>query len=442
MNERRSSGRYGGDRVSVGAAAAFIAWGALGCGGPEARNANGNGESGQAPAAAMLEPGSWRASLASPGGALTFGIDLEYQENGRMQAVLVNGDERRTAVPVNPIPGGVVVELAPYRARLVAELGDDGRSLVGRWERDGGGGFESVLPFAAVASEVSNEDRVATRSNAEHADVVTGRWRARFDGDEHPAVGEFHVESTGEATGTFLTTLGDYRFLAGRLDGERLMLSCFDGAHAFLFTATLIPGDSPKLEGDFWSRDSYHTTWTATRDENAELPDDFALTEWTGSGELGDLTFPDLDGELRSLDDPSFVAPARLIVVFGTWCPNCNDLTEYLVRLQNSYEDLSILGLAFERGDDPEAHARAVRDYMEFHGADWPVLIGGGLDKSAASAALPVLDRVRAYPTTVFMDENGDVSAVHTGFSGPATGARFDRLKQRFESEIESLMDD
>lgn len=448
MNDRRWTGPRDRATAKNGAAArgvawgVLVAWGALGCGGPEARETREASTNAQADLRSTLVAGAWRASLASPGGPLTFGLDLAPDGDGRLRAVLVNGEERRRAGRVNPIPGGVVVELPPYRARLVAESADDGRSLVGRWERDGGNGFETVLPFAAVVDDASDRGSAATQSDAGHADLVSGRWRVQFDGDEHHAVGEFDVDDSGLATGTFLTTLGDYRYLAGRLDGERLMLSCFDGAHAFLFVATLTPGATPTLHGDFWSRDSYHTTWTATPDANAELPDDFALTEWTGGVELGELSFPDLAGEVRSLDAPEFQAPARLLVVFGTWCPNCNDLTEYLVELRSRYANLSIVGIAFERGDDPAAHARAVRDYMDHHGADWPVLLGGGLDKTSASAALPVLDRVRAYPTTAFMDENGDVSAVHTGFSGPATGARYDRLRQRFESEIETLMQD
>ena len=103
-------------------------------------------------------------------------------------------------------------------------------------------------------------------------------------------------------------------------------------------------------------------------------------------------------------------------------------------------EGLSILGLAFEFGDDVQTHRRVVRDYLEFHGATYPVLLAGTSDKDAASAAFPLLDRVRAYPTTVFMDGEGNVTAVHTGFSGPATGARHDRLRERFEAEIDALV--
>ena len=152
------------------------------------------------------------------------------------------------------------------------------------------------------------------------------------------------------------------------------------------------------------------------------------------------MSFPDVDGTPRRLDDPAFAGDARLLVVFGSWCPNCNDLSEYLVELDARYEGLSILGLAFEYGDDPVAQRAAVRDYLAHHGASYPALVCGTVNKEKASAALPILDRVRAYPTTVFMDGRGRVSAVHTGFSGPATGERHQRLRERFESEIESLL--
>ena len=384
-----------------------------------------------------LVDGAWRASLESPGGPLTFGLELERIPEGGLRAVLLNGEERRPAGRVNAIPGGVVIDIPPYRSRIVAEIESDGRALVGRWERDRGEGYGSLLPFAAVAGG----DVPATGAPpAESVDAINGRWAVQFEDDDDLAVGIFNVAANGEARGTFLTTLGDYRYLAGRFDGTRLLLSCFDGAHAFLFSAELTDGS---LSGDFWSRNSYHDTWSATKDADAALPDDFALTRWTatdGEAALAGLQFPDLAGDQRSLNDPKFDAPARLLVVFGTWCPNCNDLTELLVELDAQYDGLSILGIAFELGDDPEAHARAVRDYMAHHGADYPVLIGGTMDKAKASAALPVLDKVRAYPTTVFMDSAGNVSAVHTGFSGPATGARHRVLKERFQAEIESLL--
>ncbi len=378
--------------------------------------------------------GSWRASLASDGGPLTFGLDFVESEGG-LQAVLVNGVERRPAGFARVTPDGITFEIPPYRSTIVAKLEDDGRSLVGWWYRDRGAGHQPVLPFAAVHGLPAA--LTGTLSDASIA-AIDGTWSVAFASDDDAAVGTFAIEPNGRASGTFQTTLGDYRYLSGWFDGASLRLTCFDGAHAFLFDAALQEDGS--LKGDFWSRDAYHDTWTAVKDPNADLPDDFALTSWVGGIPLSEIQFEDLDGKQRALDDPAFASTARLLVLFGTWCPNCNDLTEYLVELDEEYEGLSIVGLAFEFGDDTETHRRVVRDYLDHHSAHYPVLLAGTSDKAKASAVFPLLDRVRAYPTTVFMDGQGNVTAVHTGFSGPATGARHQRLRERFEAEIDVLI--
>lgn len=382
----------------------------------------------------LPKPGHWRGSLLSPGGPLTFGLDFEDGPEG-LRATLINGEERRPAGLVRETPEGIEFAIPPYHSRIVCTIESNGSALVGAWERDHGAAEPSVLPFAAV--DDATPPKIPELSGDEVA-RMSGRWSVQFEGDEDPSVGLFQVEPSGRATGTFLTTLGDYRYLAGYSDGNSLHLSCFDGAHAFLFIAKR--QEDGTLAGDFWSRNTYHTTWTAEKSKEASLPDDFALTEWVGGVPLSEVQFPDATGEVRSLDDESFRAKARLLVIFGTWCPNCNDLTEYLVRLDEQYDGLGIVGIAFELGDDPEAHRRAVTEYAEHHGATYPILVGGISDKKAASEAFPLVDRVRAYPTTVFMDGEGNVSAVHTGFSGPATGAAHDTLKTRFESEIESLL--
>jgi len=57
-----------------------------------------------------------------------------------------------------------------------------------------------------------------------------------------------------------------------------------------------------------------------------------------------------------------------------------------------------------------------------------------------ASKAFPLLDRVRSYPTTIFLHADGRVRAVHTGYTGPATGPAYDHLRAEFESLIEELL--
>lgn len=387
--------------------------------------------------AASPVTGPWRASIDCPGGPIAFGLELA-REGEAWRAELVNGPERRAVERVSVAGTGLVAWLDPYDSRLEARVAAGGRDLEGEWIRYAGAAGETRLGFRATAGAAPPPPDLdpAIRER------LAGRWRARFSASEGHAVGVFELPGpTAELHGTFLTTLGDYRYLAGEAGERGLVLSVFDGAHAFLFRAELSPDGS--LAGDFWSRDTWHETWTAVKDADVELPDPFGLTRWTGTVPLAELSFPDLAGVRRSLDDESFRGPARLIVLFGSWCPNCNDLTRYLLELQRRYgpRGLSILGLAFELGEDPERHARVLGRYAAHHGVQYPILVAGPSDKARASAAFPLLDRVRAYPTTIFLDGSGAVEAVHTGFSGPATGAAHDHLRERFEALIEGLLD-
>lgn len=383
--------------------------------------------------------GHWRGVLECPGGEIPFG--LEYEKiDGRLRVWLVNGPERRVIDRIERVDDLLIMHVDPYDSRIEARLSQDRKTLVGEWVRYRGGDEETRLPFRATAGRQPRFQSSTNRVDAKVLDALVGRWRVKFSEDASDSVGIFASAGGNRIEGTFLTTLGDYRYLAGVLDGRRLRLSVFDGAHAFLFTATL--SENRALVGEFWSRDTWHETWIAAKDPDAALPDASRLTRWTDEVPLSALSFPDLEGVRRNLADDIFKGPARIIVLFGTWCPNCYDETEYLVELQRRYgrQGLRILGLAFEFGDDFERHARVVRDYREHHGVNYPILIAGTSDKAKASKAFPALDRVRAYPTTLFLDAKGNVTSVYTGFSGPATGRDHERLRDHFETTIEELL--
>jgi len=379
----------------------------------------------------------WRLVLESPGGELPFRLNFARDEE-RTSAWIHNGEERIPSGPLERKGDHWLLNLEPYDSRLVFRVSDDGALISGHWEKSLGGERQARLPLRGSKGGEHRFPLVAVDS--EQRSRLAGRWAVRFSSDEDLAIGTFACNADGTAAGTFETTLGDYRFLAGAFDGERLRLSCFDGGHAFLFDARLRADGS--LEGDFWSRDSWHETWTATKDPDAELPDPFGLTTWTDAVPLSELRFPDLLGEPRSLAEETFSGRARIITLFGTWCPNCNDEASFLRGLHERYakRGLSILGLAFELDDDFERSVRQVQRFRERHALPYPVLIAGVADKKEASRAFPALDRVRAYPTAILLDGDGKVRAIHTGFSGPATGAAHEHQRERYELLLEDLL--
>ena len=380
----------------------------------------------------------WRAWIESPGGELPFGLELRSVDGG-WRGWLWNGEERIGLPRVEVRGGELEIGIDHYDSTLHARVSEDGRGVDGEWLRRRGPTRWSRMGFhGRFHDENDRPPRFLPRPGGA-AGNFGGRWSVRFSESEDTAVGVFEQSADDRVLGTFLTTLGDYRYLAGRSDGAGLRLSCFDGAHAFLFHGRLTDGAA--IEGDFWSSDRWHETWTGKRDAAAALADAFAQTRWTGV-DLGNLAFPDLEGNERRLDDPAFRGKARIVQVFGTWCPNCNDEAAYLAELDRRYrgEGLSILGLAFEVSGEFQRDARMVERFAARHSLRYPILVAGVSDKSAASAALPILDRVRSYPTTLFLDSSGAVRAVHSGFAGPATGAEHERLRDNFERLIEQLL--
>lgn len=392
--------------------------------------------------AGELSIGPWRAWLDGPGGELPFGLELA-RDGDAYRAWLINGPSR-SAVPTVRLDGSqLTLGIDHYHSKVIATISTDGGRLDGEWTKVGSKGAVSRLAFHAVAGHAPRfAPAPGAKAGGASCKAVDGRWRVSFSKSEEPAVGLLECQDDGTVNGTFLTTTGDYGYLAGAVIDKALKLSCFDGAHAFLFHATV--DEDGALAGDFWSRDTWHETWTARRDPHAALQDAFTLTRWTGRLNLSDLAFTDLDGKPRTLADPAFAGRARIIEIFGSWCPNCHDAAALLGELHERYRarGLSIVGLAFEMTDDPGENLEQVRKYVAHHQVRYPVLLAGRADKDVVKEALPLLDRFRAYPTTIFVDRDGEVKAIHTGFSGPATGEAHQALRREFISKIEAMLGD
>jgi hypothetical protein len=71
-------------------------------------------------------------------------------------------------------------------------------------------------------------------------------------------------------------------------------------------------------------------------------------------------------------------------------------------------------------------------------GIPYPVVYGGINDKKKAGEVFPMLNKVVAYPTLIFLDKVNKVVAIHTGFSGPATSG-YTAFKEEFNSLVSKM---
>jgi len=51
-----------------------------------------------------------------------------------------------------------------------------------------------------------------------------------------------------------------------------------------------------------------------------------------------------------------------------------------------------------------------------------------------------MLNRIISYPTSIFIDRQGEIRKIFTGFSGPGTGEHFLELSSEMISLIEEML--
>ncbi len=384
------------------------------------------------------------AWIDCPGGMIKFTLEAHAPrgKKGTPTFTLINGAHGEDTTQIErweKLPESVLLHVDSYDSHLqILDVQVNG-SLTGTWRKLRGPDQWVELP---LHGKVLPANPVAAAPLSPPPASIAGRWSVKFSSSEDLAVGVFAHPSADKFGGTFLTTLGDYRCLAGGFDskGQCWQFSCFDGAHAFLFKAK--PLKDGTLSGDFWSGDKWHETWTAKRDDKAAVADPFGLTKSNAGVDLTKLIFTAVDGSKVSLADPKFAGKGRILQLFGTWCPNCNDEAEYLRALDSRYRasGLSIVGLAFELTGNEQRDLGQLKAFTARHGTTYPLLLAGKADKAEASKAFPLLDAVRAFPTTVFMRADGSMLAVHQGYSGPATAEAHWKLRGDFERLIDELL--
>lgn len=270
-------------------------------------------------------------------------------------------------------------------------------------------------------------------------------WALTF-GEEDPWNGQLFLQQSGSlCRGSIATATGDFRHLHGTLEHRVLTLQTFDGAHLFHFAAQV--GEEGQLtDGLFLSGNHYHTPFFGTPvDASESAIHDVPIALWTGLPVRYSGVNVEGDSVVWSASDAQGV---HVLSVMGSWCPNCMDEHRLLLRLLDRFPDLHIHTLAFERGLQRDGGASRALDRlrryaqqmgMDRHADRWSLQLVGPASKTAAQEALPFLDRVVSFPTTIAVGPNQREPWIHSGFNGPATGPAYDAEIARFAAAISGL---
>lgn len=381
-----------------------------------------------------LKPGIWRATVEIQGRELPFNFEVKRNNKNDTEIYLINADERLLLDEISIAGDSIDINLHIFDANFKAVIKGD--TLEGLFIKNFAKDYR--LPFRAVHGQ---SFRFAKSTNNVEVPDFAGKYEVSFihEADTTPAIALFE-QSGDSVSGTFLTPTGDYRYLQGDVVDGTLHLSTFDGNYAYLFTA--VKQDDETLHGKYYSGKTWMENWIARKDENATLPDAENLTYLKEGYERIEFNFPDVNGNNVSLNDEKYRNKVVILQLFGTWCPNCMDETRFLAPWfkENKDRGVEIIGLAYERKADFNYASERIKKMAEKLDVNYDFAIAGTEDKDKASETLPMLNKVIAFPTTIFIGKDGKVKKIHTGFTGPSTGVYYEQFQQQFNETINELL--
>ncbi len=371
-------------------------------------------------------------------GKLPFLLEVFNPTKDSIYIEIINGKER---IPVTDIQYGrnpetardtIRINFPIYDTYIVADI--DGNKMDGFWHVKRRENYK--IPFSA---RYGKKHRFTTLKKTPVMDI-SGKWATTFspEKDEYHAIGVFQQDGN-HLTGTFMTETGDYRFLEGTIQADKIYLSAFDGSHAFLFEGKVNPMDST-ITGSFRSGTHYQTTWVAKKDDQSTLKDAENLVQAKDHTTPVNFNLPTPDGRQISLDAPTLAGKPTILQIMGTWCPNCRDEGVFLADYFTQHPDLpiNVIGLAFEKYDDVNKNMAVIQKYKQVLKIPYDIVFAGKPKKENILSIFPQMDSFMAYPTMIFLDKDRKIIKIHTGFNGPAT-PEYSHFKQEFDKTIKEL---
>ena len=388
-----------------------------------------------------LFQGQWKGQLHRQDSQLVvFNFEIR-KVNNRWQLVIRNASERIVVNSATVKGDSVNFRMPVFESEFRTKLQPDG-SLKGIWFK-GTALQTQQWVFTAYPNTALRFEAI----EGNHKHIITGRWAVsitRPNGTARPAVAEF-MQKGNELTGTFLTPSGDYRYLEGIVTGNQMRMSVFDGAHAYLFSAT-IDNQEKISNGIFYSGYNGRETWTAEKDATAELPDVGSTPQLKEGEERISFAFKDLNRKIISSSDERFRNKVVVVQLMGSWCPNCMDETKFLNEfyIKNKQRGVEVVSLAYEYSTDFERSRISLLKFQQRFNVKYPMLITGAWinDSLRTEKTIPQITPIKVFPTTIYIGKEGKVKKMQAGFYGPGSGEHFELYKKEFYQTIEKMLEE
>ena len=373
--------------------------------------------------------GYWKINIELQDKTLPVIVKLQ-KEKDILSGFLVNSTEK---IPLEGriIDGKFTFQIGANYAEFQGILKDG--KLKGHWIRTNKVDYR--VPF--TGNKTSSTDLYKKYESSNLPFNFTGNWKIKLD-QTKTGLGVFK-QIGSRVQGSILTKTGDYRYLDGYIKGSTLTLTGFDGVFSYVITL-LVNGD--KFSGIMQAGKSYRQEISGTKDNSFKLENPLSLAS-VKKTKIYPFKYTTFDNEIVDFSSSEFVDKVKVIQVFGSWCPNCLDETQYFVAWQNKNKaklnDVKFIAMAFEQFESLELAKKALRKTKRKMKMDYPIILADYKSTKTVQEHLPITNFL-AFPTTIILNKKNDVIKIHTGFSGQATGIFFDQFTQMFNETIDKLI--
>jgi thiol-disulfide isomerase/thioredoxin len=385
-----------------------------------------------------LPNGTWRATIERKDGKKIVFNFITKDSAGKKILYVINGKEHLLVDSIILRDDSLFIQMPFFESGFAAKLNSDG-NLQGEWIKHYGKRILR-LPFEA---EFNNKNRF--KVTAPPVANISGTWVSTFTSGNRTStfVTTFHQDGH-HLSGAVLNPTGDFRFLDGVVSGDSLKLSTFDGGNAYLLTAK-IDNQNTVSGGKFYAGATGVSEWTSKRNDTASITDNFNNGIEPLSNTSLNFSFPDSKtGKMISINDDRFKNKVVVVQILGSWCPNCMDETKFLSEYynKNHQRGFEVIGLAYERTPDFKASQKALKPFEKRLNVQYPILITGVAvsDTNLTQKTLPQIKKIKAFPTSIFIDKKGNIRKIDSGFNGPATGEYYTKFKKEFNQFVEKLL--
>ncbi|RME15934.1 MAG: TlpA family protein disulfide reductase [Bacteroidetes bacterium] len=259
----------------------------------------------------------------------------------------------------------------------------------------------------------------------------------------YKAIGNFQFypdDILPHLSGSIATPYGDLGNLNGYIQNDTLYLSVFNGSFATQLIGKIFDHSTHIDSIKGWI---YYGNWaiekfTAIPNENFHINNQIPLNKiFADTNFIFKTQWKDIDNHIIHLEKNK----PLIILIMGSWCPNCTDenkiFTEWYPNISSSVQ---IIAISVERTNDENKARSLLKKYKEKLNIPYPIVLLSANGNQPPFSLFPEIQKIPAFPTTLYFDKQHKIFKATIGFNGPATNELYLQTQQHIQHIIQQLM--